>query len=251
MLGVEKTLLNDLYSVELRIPFAHGLRSSQDISVSTRGNNDLTDTEFGNLSMAVKRLVCRNRCSTVSVGLGTVLPTGDDGVVSDTARPVVKFENDSIHLQPFLGVYHAPRPRLFTQFFTQLDFDTSGNKVTGFGTTSELRDQTLLFLDYSVGYWAYRCHNRCYFRSLAPMLELHYSTTLEDQDYGSFTGSSVFVEDSRRDSLNITGGLYIELGPMSSLKIAAVAPLRKRDSDRMFDSEFGIQFARRYGLPLT
>ena len=129
-----------------------------------------------------------------------------------------------------------------------------GNDVSLDGISDTLEDQTLLFLDFSAGYWLHR--NRCarVFRGLAPMLELHYTTALEDQDYGAFEGvtlfraqggPTLFVEDARRDVLNITGGLYLELTRLSSLKIGAVAPLRD-GSDKLFDSEIGVQFVRRY-----
>ena len=49
----------------------------------------------------------------------------------------------------------------------------------------------------------------------------------------------------RRDVLNLTAGVNLQLGPLSSLTIAGVAPL-KTGVNREFDSEFVVQFDRRF-----
>ena len=247
--GLERLILDGRSSLEVRVPFSNTVSAGQDAFIGST-----TDTEFGNLSLAVKRMLYQDQCSALSIGLGIVFPTGDDfQIVGDVVDN--RFANDSVHLQPFIGYYHAPSRRCFTQFFAQLDFDTDGNDVTIAGISDNLQDQTLLFLDMSVGYWAYR--NRCarYLRGIAPMIELHYSTSLDDQEYGAFEGvtlsgqtglgPTLFVEDARRDVLNLTGGLFFELGSKASLKIGAVAPLRT-GSDKLFDSEIGVQLSRRY-----
>jgi hypothetical protein len=77
------------------------------------------------------------------------------------------------------------------------------------------------------------------------MIELHYTTTTEDLDLPRIgEADSVYEPDFRRDALNLTGGLLFELGPMTSLRVAGVAPLR--NDDLMFDAEFGLQLIRRY-----
>ena len=245
--GVESTVWNECNSIELRVPFAGTVSSSQDLSGS-----DFESTEFGNISFAFKRLLFRNQCSALAVGLGVVLPTGDDSVLLDSGVPQAIFNNDSFYIQPFLGYYRQPNERLFWQFFTQVDFDANGNRVvipgTGiFGTGSDqvqtLQDQTLLFLDFSMGYWLYKNDaRRRYLTGVAPMLELHYTTTLQDQDLGNF---GVFERIGRRDVLNLTAGLLFQIGQMSSLRVAAVSPLRE-DFDKIFDAEFGLQFVRRF-----
>jgi hypothetical protein len=237
--GLEKTVFSNNSSVEVRAPFALGL------GTNPGGSDPLGQvTEFGNVALAVKHMLARGPNSAVAAGLGVVLPTGDDFSVGTTSISNV-FQNDAVHVLPFLGVYHAPTSRLFSQFFAQLDFDVNGNDVLIGGQQGVLQDQTLLFLDYSVGYWLHRDRCRQYMRGVAPMVELHYSTTLQDQDYGPYQGRQIFIEDFRRDVLNLTGGLYFELGPMASLKIGGVSPLRT-GSDKMFDSEIGVQFSRRF-----
>jgi hypothetical protein len=136
---------------------------------------------------------------------------------------------------------------------SQVNFDVTGNTVTlfdpsFFGATGsdEVVEQTLLFLDYSAGYWMFRTkHHDDWITGFAPMIELHYTTTTEDLDLPEIDGAnSVFEPDFRRDALNITGGLLFELGRMTSLRVAGVAPLR--DESLMFDAEFGLQLIRRY-----
>ena len=246
--GLERLILDGRASLEVRVPFSNTVSASPVANTSGQ-----TDTEFGNVSLAIKRMLYQDQCSALSVGLGIVFPTGSDFVISGDVVDN-SFANEVVHLQPFIGYYHAPTSRLFTQFFAQMDFATSGNDVTVDGISDELEDQTLLFLDLSIGYWLHR--NQCakYLRGIAPMVELHYSTSVEDQDYGAFQGvtqfrtaggPTLFVEDARRDVLNLTGGLFFQIGPVSSLKVGAVAPLRD-GTDKLFDSEIGVQFTRRY-----
>lgn len=249
--GVESTIFNEFNSIELRVPFAGTVAANQDLA-----DPNFDSTEFGNISIAFKRLIFRNECSAVAVGLGVSLPTGDDSVITSSGVPQVIFNNDSVHFQPFLGVYRKVDERLFWQFFTQVDFDANGNRFVLPSTSGlfgisppanniseTLQDQTLLFLDLSVGYWLYKDdYCRGYLTGLAPMLELHYTTTLQDQDLGNL---GVFVPIERRDVLNLTAGMFFQIGQMSSLKVGVVSPLRE-DFDKIFDAEVGVQFVRRF-----
>jgi hypothetical protein len=81
------------------------------------------------------------------------------------------------------------------------------------------------------------------------MVELHYTTTLQNMDLVTGPLGSIGATDiggaGRRDVLNLTAGVNLQLGPLSSLTIAGVAPL-KTGVDREFDSEFVVQFDRRF-----
>ena len=125
--GLERLIGDGMSSWEVRVPFAGTLASDQ-----FQDSADTTSTEFGNIAFALKRLLYQGPCFAISAGLGTVLPTGDDSAVFDDGSipaPIVTFDNDAVHLQPFIGVY-APRGRSFHQVFAQLDFDVNGNDVT-------------------------------------------------------------------------------------------------------------------------
>ncbi|MCA9169981.1 MAG: hypothetical protein KDB23_20035 [Planctomycetales bacterium] len=242
--GVERAFYDNLLSAELRVPFAGTLSATPESGGSTSG------TEFGNITLAFKGLLHQDECRAVSAGLAVVLPTGRDYIVGGDVVDNI-FRNESVHLQPFLGLYYAPRPKVFTQFFSQLDFDTQGNGVTVAGISDTLREQTLMFMDLSVGYWLHKNPRARYFRSIAPMLELHYSTSLESQGYGAFegvsinSGSTIFIQDRRKDVLNLTGGLFFDLTQMTTVKVGAIVPLRT-GFDKQFDAEFGVQVSRRY-----
>jgi hypothetical protein len=247
--GLEKTFRDCLWSFEFRIPFAAGLDSDQAVS----GADNLA-TEFGNVAFALKRLVYSSPTVAASVGLGMVIPTAADASLSPTPAdpPVVTIDNEAVYLQPFFGVLWTPNERVFTQFFGQLDFDTKGNTVTFLrlpGEAGVIQDQSLLYLDYSFGYWLF--HNPCscrFLTGIAPMIELHYTTTLQDSDivFPSSSPSDVVTNVyNRQDVLNMTAGLCFEVGGSSYLRVAAVAPL-KEDGDRVFDGEINMQFVARY-----
>ena len=172
------------------------------------GSNDTLAAEFGNLALATKLLI-------------------------------------------YLGVYCRPNNRVFTQFVTQVNFDVSGSTVTVFdpsffgGVGSDrIFEQSLLFLDYSLGYWMYHVRSDDWITGIAPMVELHYTSTLNDLDLPDISGAYVFEEDLRRDALNLTGGVLFELGPQTYLRLAGVAPLRH--NSLIYDAEFGLQLIRRY-----
>ena len=150
-----------------------------------------------------------------------------------------------------------PTTRLFSQFVAQANFDVSGSTVTYLGQSERLHEQSLLFLDLSMGYWIYQTkrHDFC-LTGIAPMIELHYNTTLEDADVvdaadADSTGSTARGFDTvtnfrnRLDVLNLTGAVRLELAGTSYLTFFGVAPLRSGD-DKLFDAEFGVQFSRFY-----
>jgi len=250
LFGLEKALLNDNVSLELRIPLVGGLDATQVL-----GGDDTRDTEFGNLALAVKALLLRRSNAAVGGGLAIVFPTGPDSQVTDGSTMWMEFQNESLHLQPFIGSYWAPNDRVFHQFLFQLDFDASGSDVIvpAFSPLSVNRsddevamlyDQTLMYVDYQFGYWLHR-RSTGIVRGIAPLVELHYTTTLESVDFESYENRGMFLEDRRRDVLNLTGGVFFQFGQQTSLKVAGVVPLRD-GSDKLFDSEFGVQVVRNY-----
>ena len=253
--GVEKTLFGGLASVEFRAPFASTVSSEQ----ANFGGGQAT--EFGNVSLATKILLAQSEGFAVATGLGIVFPTGNDAVVLDDSQDLTEiiFGNDAYHLQPFIGAYVAPNECWFFQFFSQLDFDLNGNLVTvpvesptlslrttGADATATLQDQTLAAFDFSFGRWFW--FDSPFVRRIAPMMELHYTTTLEDRDQPDFFPLAIdpFDAENRRDSLNLTYGLYWEVNPLTAVKIAGVTPLRTKAGDKQFDQEFGLQVVRRY-----
>lgn len=243
--GVESTILNEFNSVELRVPFAGTLASREVVG------RDLDSTEFGNIALAFKRMLYHNECTALAAGMAVVLPTGRDSSVIRDSQTHIIFNNDAVHIQPFIGLYRKHSQRVFWQLFSQLDFDANGNRVVipngsifqtvgaNVNRATTLQDQTLLMLDFSLGYWLHQDRCARLVTGVAPMIELHYTTTLDDQE----TIPGVFESINRRDILNLTGGLFIQLGNQSSIKVGAVSPLRT-GFDKVFDTELGVQFVR-------
>jgi len=245
--GLEKTFHDGQFSFEVRVPFANGLNSVQ-VSDSTANN---VATEFGNIAFALKALLHRGPYVSWSAGLGMVIPTAEDSqVFGGFDELFLTVENEAFYLQPFLGMLWTPNDRLFGQFVTQLDFDTTGNRVNFVGTDQSsgvIRDQTLLFMDASFGYWLYRNQRSggC-ITGVAPMLELHYTDTIEDSNrVGDSFGNALSNPNNRQDILNITGGCRFELFSRSYVTVAAVAPL-KGGANHLFDAEVAVQYVGLY-----
>jgi hypothetical protein len=247
--GMERTFWDGWASFDLRVPFLASIDAQQ-----TVGEQDTMAAEFGNIGLALKVLALQRGPWAVGGGLGVIFPTAADSEVLDSSgETAIDVSNDAYYLQPFIGVYCRPNNRFFTQMITAVNFDVTGTYVNVsnpnfFGDVGADRvyAQSLLFLDYSAGYWLYqskRCDN--IITGFAPMIELHYTSTLQELDVPNIGSSSdVFERDFRRDALNMTGGLLFQMGSQTSLRVAGVAPLR--NDGLMFDSEFGLQLIRRY-----
>ena len=261
-LGFEKTFHDGLWSIEVETPIDQGLNQNEDTS-NTTGQNQ--GTVLGDLSITAKCLLYRTDTCAASIGLMVELPTAprttftipDEDLVagepfSYVGPTTLTIQNRSVHFEPFVGMVYAPNDRLFAIGFAQFDVDANGNQVNIDYTVPisdpTLRDPTLLYLDASVGYWLFRdedfgaCMHR-YLTGIAPMVELHYTTALQDfHDIDGFVVSA----GERLDVLNLTGGLHFQLGPCSALTVAAVVPLRTDATDKEFDSEIVAQFDRRF-----
>ncbi|MFO0012721.1 MAG: hypothetical protein ACK553_08270, partial [Planctomycetota bacterium] len=82
------------------------------------------------------------------------------------------------------------------------------------------------------------------------VFELHYTSTIQDSDVlalppGGPLGGQLSNEVNRLDLLNLTSGIHAQLGPMSSLRVGAIVPLRQAP-DRVFDSEIQVSFNRKF-----
>lgn len=240
--GVEKTFLNGLGSVEFKLPFDSGLSATQSLSATTQDNQG---TLFGTMAITPKILLYKGDSWATSAGVAVGLPTSPD-VALNSATTHVQVFDDSVHVAPFLGLLLQPNDRLFSITYLQFDFETTGDRVSFNGSPEgTLRDPTLMYVDCSVGYWLFYSESGAgpwgYLNGIAPVVELHYTKTLDDA-----RGIQPFIEpDSNRiNALNMTGGLFFKLGSSAGLTVAAVAPLRTSPSDKQFDAEVLVQFNR-------
>ena len=247
--GFEKTFLDRMCSFEMRFPFA----STLDSNIIVDGSNDTSAAEFGNLHLALKALLFRDEILAISAGLGISEPTADDiRVAAFNGAPLVRFKNEAVHLQPFLGTLYTPNERFFAQGFAQLDFDANGNELhantrgAGLRHVGTIHDQTLLYLDGSLGYWLYHCPDASQFvTGLAPMVELHLNTTINDPDFVQAGTLQVQSGPGNFSTLNFTCGLNVELRQRSSMLFGLVIPIG--GDDQPFDFEASVLFNYQFG----
>lgn len=248
--GFEKTFLDGNASLEARFPFATTLDS--DLTVG--GFTDTSHMEFGNIYLALKGLLYRNQTTALSAGLGMILPTGDDTRVSmANGLPLVRVNNESVHLMPFLGGLITPNDRLFAQGFIQFDFDANGNTVdlNLFGNrltrAGVADDPTYMYLDAGIGYWLYRNQTgSSWLTGLAPTVELHYNRSLEDADViqRGFYQVGSFADDVQ--NLNALIGGTAVLGQNTTLTAAYVTPIGN-SADQFFDGEARVSLNWYFG----
>jgi hypothetical protein len=174
-------------------------------------------TEFGNLTGILKGVVYRDDAFLLSGGLGLGIPTADDthlritdyvggatNVYAEAQRTCdITIHNDAWSLSPFLAAVYAPDTRFFTQGFLQFDLPLGGNGysygetltyannsqarinrlgLTPIGAQGTIDEQVLMQVDLGTGYWVLRDSENRWLTGLAPTIELHYTTTLDDAD---------------------------------------------------------------------
>jgi hypothetical protein len=116
----------------------------------------------------------------------------------------------------------------------------------------------LLHADLEAGWWLYRNPNAGFLTGLASVVELHYTSTLNDANMTSgmgaltyFAFSSTLADPSSRtlanrcDIFDLTVGLHADLGNHTAVRVGAAFPL-KTDANRTFDSEVAVQLDRRF-----
>ncbi|QDV54842.1 hypothetical protein [Rosistilla oblonga] len=228
LFGLEKTFLDKQASLELRVPFAHGLDSN-----NPTGNQ--TGTEFGNITLTSKFLLAQNGGDALTAGLAIVLPTGSNYTEGDDTA-----YNTAVHLLPYLGIRKFLTEDIFTLGYAALDFDLNGTEVYDAGAYADtVQDQNLLYLDWQLGAFLYT-NDSGNLRSVASLFELHYTKTITDVDpaMGSAFGNHI-------DLLNLTAGLSFGLCNHLTTNVFAGVPLRREQTpdglSATFDTEVGFQ----------
>ena len=237
--GAEQTLGNGDWSVEVRLPIA---------TETDFGNafNRAQSDGLGNLVVTLKKLLYADDDYALALGLATSAPTGDDALVDFFGTSVV-IENEAVHLLPYLALQATPDDNWFFHAFAQIDVAANGDGIRvddGFTvSTGRLVEQTFLFLDAAAGYWWIRDEtpDASGLTGLASVIELHYTTTLNDAHTPSVGFLNVGNVDNRIDVVNLTTGLHSEWNNDTAIRLATVVPLRDRGENRFFD--FEVQFA--------
>ncbi len=233
--GFEKTFNNGDLSFEMRMPFA----ATADSTFESDGSVDTSEFELGDLTIFLKALLYNDCNFAMSAGLGLSLPTRDEFVVRDVATgdTVIKVDNNSVHLLPFLATLWTPTSNLYIQSFAQIDTDLNGNRVD-FSTTpgaGRLQDSDYLFIDVNAGYWIYQ--NSCgRVRGIAPTAELHWNRSISNGDRVTDAAlNSVGVGEDDISILNAVLGVNVLLGDNMNLQAGWGFPLA--GADDQFDGE--------------
>lgn len=248
-IGFEKTFGDGLWSVEARMPFA----GDSDLAVTDIG---IDSGHVGNLAITLKRLLYSDDDVALAAGLAVTAPTGSDthfNIANGAARITV--ENEAVHLLPYLGLLTTPADDWFVHAFAQVDVAANGNGLSyftpiGFPTTlnGAVTEQTLMYLDLSIGHWWYRSDEDDGLTGLASVIEFHYTTSLNDAHSSDLGGVGFFNLGNgfnRFDVVNMTVGLHTEWSTNTAIRTALVVPLGNEE-DRFFDSELQLSIIQRF-----
>ncbi|MDA0281847.1 MAG: hypothetical protein O3B86_00715 [Planctomycetota bacterium] len=246
-LGLEKTFGDGLWSFEIRMPFATEVDN-------TTGGVTVQASGVGNLVGSLKRLLYEDSTIAAAIGFAVSTPTGGDASVTDPSNDVmVQLSNDSVHLLPYLALQLTPDDHWFFHGFVQVDVAANTNQITVINNLQTaptvagsvgISEQTFLFLDASAGYWWYRAINDDGLTGLASVIELHYSSTINDSNVADVAGVTVGNSGNRIDVVNLTAGVHTEWFRNTSVRAAIVVPLDRQQ--RFFDSEAQLSVVRRY-----
>jgi hypothetical protein len=265
----------------------------------TLGSNG---TQFGNVTLILKGLAYGNSTLSVSGGLALGIPTGDDttvhitdlsgvttqGVATIQRDRTIHIDNETWSLSPFVAFLSTPTERLFTQGFVQVDFPLNDSTINytevftrgvpppparirfpfltpPFSVRETIPDQTLLQLDWGTGYWLMKDPSRSWLTGIAPSVELHYTTTLNNAAIVTLPGDTLLHNEpppprnlvqeqpprvgnlrNRMDILDITAATTFLLSDRATLATGVSFPL-KGGADRTFDWEFHLQVNYYFG----
>ncbi|QDT04503.1 hypothetical protein K227x_28950 [Rubripirellula lacrimiformis] len=240
VLGMERILVDDLVSVEFRLPMAGTYSSNQDLAQA-----EARDFEFGNFTVISKGILLRNDRFIWSGGLGINVPTADDTVLRQNGEKLLEIRNRTVHLLPFTGLFVRKSADTTFQGYIQGDFATNGDPVFGSLTGGDLpklgtfTDASLVHIDVAGNRVLYR--NRCApLRQVIANAELHYTGTMQDSDS---VGNGTLTYENLKSNFNIvnaTVGAHLLIGDKLVLSPGISVPLRD-GLDEQFDYEAMVQ----------
>ncbi len=251
MPGFEKTFFDGWTSIDVRAPFA----SAENPNINSLvPNNQPKSTVFGNMTVTFKSLLVRTDRMAVAGGFGLNVPTASSGSLLTntgvgTANQSFTLFNDAVHFLPYLGVLLQPTDRLFVTTFVQVDVDANGNRIydnTLNSSVGRLNDQTLMYVDTSLAYWLYRHPENHYLTGIVPLLEYHFTGSLQKPDLVT-TSNGIFQFGSTVNQLsisNLTVGSHFYFGPKAIFTVAGAVPLNQSQNQRQFDGELIVLFNR-------
>jgi hypothetical protein len=255
------------------------------------------DGEFGNIATILKVLLADSEEFALSCGVAVNAPTADDVIANgdffsffEVVSPSLLFafadvdfrvlvQNETWNISPFLAWAWAPTSRFFHHGFFQVDVPTnrSGAAINVNGLVQpftflgplaaipvdvnevgEFSQQTLMRLNVGGGYWLYQDPEASLLNGVAAMLELHYTSPLQDAtilrrnlfSYDFPPGTPLPVDialgngANRIDVVNLAVGNAVVMG-QTTITNGVILPLREGEN-RGFDMEYNLQVQRRY-----
>lgn len=262
-----------------------------------------SSTVWGNIDLILKAAAIKRDRFVASGGLAFLFPTGPDQnyrIIDYTSTPTslqasgqrerdIHINNSTWSMSPFVALLAIPTNRLFTQGFLQVDVPLNSSHITysdrftrglfGFNPAltpigpnqmppfvvgRDIVEQPLMHVNLGTGYWLVQNPDATWLNGLAPILELHYTTTLRNANIvqlpgdGStdVVGGRTLVAEpgpqvgnlaNRIDILNITAGATALVANRATVTTGFVFPLRQGD-DRVFNWEFQLQLNYYFGM---
>ncbi len=223
----------------------------------------------------------------------------------DTVQRIREFtvSNDIWSIDPFIAVLATPTDRWFAQGFLQFDFPLNKSNFgfsdagflapnrksiaianpnpngslttptlftnqmnTPFTVTGKIADQTLMHLNFDTGYWLVRDPDARWIRGIAPSLEVHYTSTLDNADVVSLPGNFATVLNpvnpnlpqvqephplignthNRLDIVDMTVGTTFLVGDRMTAAVGFSFPLSDKNN-RVYDWEAQFQLNYYFG----
>lgn len=241
VMGMERILYEDMVSIELRQPMAGTLRSRQDI-----GSPGDRSFELGNLTAIAKAVLFRNHRWIWTSGMGVTAPLADDSRLMRGNETLLRIENQSVHLLPYTAfLYRHDSTNLF-QFYTQLDVDVRGNRISGdlnggpLPLLGQYSEASLIHVDASYHRVLTRNNRNGLVRQAIANAELHYTGSLEDSPVVSGNGITITNLARRFNVVNATFSNHLVLNNNLVVTPGIAVPLRG-GTDRQFNFEAILQ----------
>ena len=223
----EKTFLDENLSVDLILPLYYSTGDSQ-----IGPNPTVMDGQFGQLAFGLKALLWEDQDKAYAAGVRVEAPTGPNFTVTlPTVVPDAGFEMDAWYFTPWLGGQWTPGPNWFASAFVSYRLNSgalTNERSNGFPPV-DFRQPTYLFADLSIGRWIVQREGQGGITSLAPVLELHYTTTptagseVVGDENGTYASGILL---GKTDYLNLTAGLNGTYNDAWQFGIGAAMPLR-------------------------
>lgn len=228
--GFERAMLDGLFSLEMRAPFATDAADASTLDGTMLINGE--HTRFGNLTFNLKTLLIEWKNFALSGGLGIGLPSAQDVTVQYAdGTPLLRVANESVRLQPFIGALFSPSERWTIQSVAQFDTAANGNTVfinsngTGLNEIGRVTDSSNLFLDLAANYWLYRSNDARGLTGIIPTLEIHHNVALQDEDVLSAGPFQLANGNAATSLTNLVVGNTLEFGGRTNATVAYTTPI--------------------------